>query len=425
MILSVRKTLLRNFKFFFFILFLFACTKDPSEIGLNLRQDEQIIKGVVTDTITISAYTIKEDSFATDERSFQLLGSFLDPVFGYVEASFVTQVFLTSSNVSFGSNPIIDSVIMSLDYYSYYGDTTVSQQVYIYELEKDIYYDSVYYSSMKIDSYIPSQNIISTFTYSPKPSKDTLKIKLSNDFGQKILNASQTDLASNSNFVKYIKGIFLKTTSNYNKGSIISFSLLNPKSKVTLYYHNDQNTNLKYDLIFTNKCARVNIFKHDYTFSTINTINDTTCSDTLIYLQGAAGLNVLIKFPFIKQFQNLIPFAIVKADLIIPIYEDNDANIYKSPSKLLLVAKNASGSYDLLPDYNVSSSYFNGNKDNTKMEYRFNISRYLQQLASGQREDYGLLLMVSDNRVSAHRVIVKNSNSKLKPLKLVITYIKP
>ncbi|MCX7954008.1 MAG: DUF4270 domain-containing protein [Bacteroidales bacterium] len=416
---------MKNFNFLYILLILFSCKKEPSEIGLNLRQNDQLVKGFVTDTISIIAYTIQEDSFTTDERSFQLLGSYLDPVFGYTEASFVTQIFLTTSNVSFGSNPIIDSVVMTLDYQSYYGDTTVSHNVFIYEIEKDIYYDSVYYSNFKIDEYIPSQNLIANFEYYPRPTSGLLHFKLSNEFGQKILNASQTDLTSNNSFVKYIKGLYFKTEPNYSKGSIISFNLLNPNSKITLYYHNDNNTNLKYDLIITNKCARVNIFKHDYSYSTITSINDTTGSDTLLYLQGAAGLNVLIKFPFIKQFSKLMPFAIVKADLVIPIKEDHEASIYKTPSRLLLVSKNAKGAYELLPDYNVSTSYFNGNKDDTKKEYRFNIARYIQQLASGQKEDKGLILMVADNRVAAHRVIIKNSNSLNRQMKLVITYIKP
>jgi len=85
---------------------------------------------------------------------------------------------------------------------------------------------------------------------------------------------------------------------------------------------------------------------------------------------------------------------------------------------------NSSGTYAFLPDYSVGSSYFGGNVNSAYTEYRFNISRYIQQIAYKQREDYGIALFVADNRISANRLIVKGPKCS-NGMRLSITYLKP
>jgi len=138
-----KKNISKNFNIpiLFALISLFACQKDPSDIGLSLQNENEIINGNIIDTVSLKAFTIKEDSLSSDERTYSLLGSFLDPIFGYSEASFITQMRLPSSNASFGTNPVADSMVIYLDYRSYYGDTTISQTFDVYEIEKSIYLD--------------------------------------------------------------------------------------------------------------------------------------------------------------------------------------------------------------------------------------------------------------------------------------------
>ncbi len=420
-----KKSILKSFSLLLFaivIVYLYSCEKDPSSIGLYLQDDNERIVGNIIDTVSIKAYTIKEDSLSTDERSLALLGSYIDPIFGYAEASFLTQLKLASSNVSFGSNPIADSIVVYLDYQSFYGDTNTQQSIEIYELEKSLYYDSTYYSNLNINEYIPGLKLIGTLTYFPRPNDTTLAIKLSDSFAQQLISASSTDLQSNENFTQFFKGFYFKALPVNQQGAIVYFNLLSKRSKVTLYYKNDNGSQL-YDFIFNSSCARVNLFKHDYSISQITSINDTTAQDSLLYLQAMSGLNVKITFPYITQFSNNL-LGFVKAELIIPVYSDAYSNTYKAPSKLLLAALNAEGKYEFLPDYNAGTSYFGGSANSSYTEYRFNISRYIQQLAYGQRKDYGMVLFVSDNRVSANRVIIKGPRCQ-NGMRISITYLKP
>lgn len=423
-----KKNILKNSKFLFFtIITLFsACQKDPSEIGLSLQNENEIINGNNIDTITLNAYTISEDSLTADERTYALLGSMLDPVFGYSEASFITQMRLASSNVSFGTSPIADSMVIYLDYRSYYGDTTIEQSFDVYEIEKSIYLDSTYYSNLNIQSYIPSSKIVGNKTYRPRPNDSCLAIRLSDSFAQQIAEATSTQLQNNDNFISFFKGFLFKPHANLNQSAIIYFNLLSTKSKVTLYYHNDNQTNLKYDFVFNSSCARINLFNHNYTPCEFNSsINNANSNDTLLYLQAMSGLNAKITFPFITQFAQLPLMAFVRAELIIPIKTDDaTATLLKAPQKLLLVAYNNSGSYEFLPDFSVSSDYFGGNINDGYTEYRFNISRYIQQLAYNQRKDFGIVLFVADNRISANRVIIKGPRCT-NGMRLSITYLKP
>lgn len=422
-----KKNISKSFSLLFvFLIILFSCKKDPSQIGLSLQGQSEIIGGNVIDTITVKAYTYREDSLSSDERTYQLLGSYQDPVFGYSEASFMSQIRLASSNVNFGDSPVADSVFVYLGYRSYYGDTTVPQTIEVYGLEKSIYLDSTYYSDLNVSNYIPSNNLLGSLTYRPKPNDTCLAIKLSDTFAQQLVAATSTDLQNDANFLQFFKGFYFKTQPINGPSAITYFNLFSTRSKVTLYYHNATATNKKFDFVFNSNCARINLFHHDYTTSQIQHINDINDTSGLLYLQAMAGLNVKITFPYITQFAKLPLLAFVNAELIIPIETDPTAILYNSPPNLLLVAYNSAGAYEFMPDYTVSAAYFDGNKNTAGTEYRFNISRYIQQIAYKQRIDYGIALMVSANRVSANRVIIKSPHTQNhQGLRLSITYLKP
>jgi len=412
----------KNFKFFivFFVflnIFFFSCKKEPNEVGLNFKQN--LVSSFKVDTLTIGVETIFIDSTRSDENSLQLLGSYFDPIFGYTEASFMTQFFLSKTNVNFGTNPIIDSILLCLDYQYYYGDTSLSHSVFVYELEKDIFYDSIYYSNLNPDIYTPNKICIGFKNFIPQPNDTALIIKLENSFGEKILNLEQSSFIDNKEFIKRIKGIYVKVLPNYDFASIISFNLLSKRSKVILFYHNQEDVTVKsFTLVFSEECARINIFNHNYQQSLLG---PNLNNDTLLFLKGLSGSNVRIYFPTIKELKKYMPFAVVRADLILPIWEDDYSTTYKPPSRLFLMKK-VNNTYNFLPDYNVSSSFFGGNMIEGLKEYRFNISRYIQDLINKPYTDEYLELMIYENKISPHRVVLYNGN--LKKIRLILLCVK-
>ncbi|MFA5781348.1 MAG: DUF4270 family protein, partial [Bacteroidales bacterium] len=143
------KNLLRLSAAIFLLSFLFSC-EEPDIVGLEVQPPNDKMDVVFCDTITLVAYSVKEDSIRTDETVYNLLGSNYDPIFGKNSASFYSQARLSSNNANFGSNPVLDSIVLSLLYKGIYGDTSAQQTVKVYELAENIYKDSVYYSNREI-----------------------------------------------------------------------------------------------------------------------------------------------------------------------------------------------------------------------------------------------------------------------------------
>jgi hypothetical protein len=400
-----------------------ACKKDPSSIGLDIHPQSDKVTAATLVSEGISAYTFREDSISTDERSYALLGCYNDPVFGLSTASFVTQMRLLSFNTTFGTNAHADSMKILIDYYSYYGDTTQQQTFSVYEMANSIYPDSSYYSNFNTNNYVSPSGFISTHTYYPMPNDTTLVVSLPTTFAQKFIDAPSSVYEDNTKFLEFFKGFCFLADSTNPSSSIIYFNLLSTRTKVVLYYTNDS-TSATYTFGINSNCARVNIFNHNYSASQVTGINDTVNINTNLFVQGMSGTGMRIFFPGLESWQDSGQIIISKAELVIPINTNFSLTPYLAPARLLNVAINSDKTYSFLPDYLVGEDYFDGNLNSSTQEYRFNIGRYIQQIVDGTREDYGIAVLCSDNRISANRVVINNAGSG-NGIRLELYYFKP
>jgi len=397
------------------------------------------------DTISLVAYTVKEDSIIGSETSYNLLGKNNDPIFGKNSASFYTQMRLESDAPTFGINPVCDSIILSLVYEKVYGDTTTRQTVKVYELAKDIYYDSTYYSNREflttgtplgVKTFVPDAHDSITIKGTPDSGiyVPQLRIPLSLSLGQRIFNAvGTTSLSDNTKFPIFFKGLYLTSTSSSGEGSIMSFDLLNG-SKVTLYYHNSSDT-LKhiYTFVIDNYCARINHFDHSkfqYANSYLKSeiFGDTSKGKNVLYLQSMAGLKIRILYPYIRNLKKYGKIAINKADLIVDVDDSTDVSTskYAPPYELVLVDEK-NGVIRFLTDLTSGGvTYFGGIYNSTAKEYKFNIARQIQQVIDGIEDNDGLSLLVwtADRPNTANRVVLKGTKRKTGNLRLQITYTK-
>ncbi len=415
------------------ISFLFSC-EEPDIIGLEVQPSNDKLNVQFTDTNTLTTYSVREDSIRTDETQYNLLGTCIDPVFGKICASIYTQFRISSDNVDFGTNAILDSLILTLDYESFYGSILKFdglQRIKVYELTQDIYKDSSYYSK-QIKSYSTTELANLTFlpdfedsiTIDSERYAPHLRIKLDNSLGQTFLTASGTnDLSNNDEFLNFFKGLYITTEQVGNsKGAILYFDLLSTLSKMTLYYKNDENDSLKYDFLINEHCARFNNFNHDYSNTDIDT--NITLGDSILYLQAMGGIKTKIMFPNIQNWDNYGTIAVNKAELIIKVNETIDISLYEPPTKLSLVRINEDGENTFLLDQFEGEEYFGGSYNSDKKEYRFVISKYIQELINKTKTDYGLYLMVSGSSVKADRAVLNGSKYSSNNLRLLLTYTK-
>ena len=195
------------FLFFIIIILLSACD-ESSELGLEVQPNSdkiEIFNNSLTQSGQLPSFiltTESVDSLRSDEPSSLLLGSIDDPIFGENISSFLTQISLSQSNIDLGSNPIVDSVVLSYSYSGYYGDLTSLNNIQVNYSDEKIYKDSIYYSNQDFSNFFTgSQDLLLDFTISPDSSSSPLlSMKLDNGIGQQILDLGNSNMADNQTF---------------------------------------------------------------------------------------------------------------------------------------------------------------------------------------------------------------------------------
>ena len=107
-----------SFLFLFLSLSFIACDKDFNTIESDVLGKDNANFNTDNANIQILAYNKKLDSLQINSLASNLLGVFNDPAYGLTTASIITQVTPTSFNPDFGTNTIIDSVVLRVPYYS-------------------------------------------------------------------------------------------------------------------------------------------------------------------------------------------------------------------------------------------------------------------------------------------------------------------
>lgn len=325
---------------------MYSCDKDYNSIGSNLIGDNHF--DLLQYSSNVVAYNQKMGAVASNNLAVNNLGIYNDPAFGKTTAHFAAQLNLGTIAPTIGTNAVIDSVYLSVPYFSTLT-TTNTDGSHVYELDS-IYggqapiklsvYESGYYmrdldpatglqesqsfytdqnsqfDNAKIgsplnDSDIKTQN--SAFFFSPKEivlnttatdgkvtttrSVPAMRLKLNKDFFQKkILNATASNLATNDVFKNYFRGLYFKVEKV--AGSEGSMAMMNFKAgKITISYTEDSadgstTTRVQKTLDLNMTGNTVNLLDQsewntDYT-NAINNPNPVS-GDTNLYLRGGEG----------------------------------------------------------------------------------------------------------------------------------------
>ena len=367
---------------------LFSCT-DPDLIGLEIQpqSDRITISTLNNDGDFLNLTSTIEDSVKSDENTLNLLGFYVDPVFGDVEAHFSTQLLLSESAVDFGDNPVLSSAVLNLTYAGYYGDSTQQMQIEIASLNESIFVDSSYYSNQMIDA----TDILATHEFYPYDSdpdtlgKYSLQIPL-DVLGQTVLDASSDDLANNTAFVEYLKGIQIRTTAP--SGSVVYFNLKDIDSRLEIIY-NDTAT---FDLIMGSGAARLNHFSQAHQLT----------NELAVQSMGGYNLKILLDTGLISTLQDSLANKPINLAML-TIQQTNATEQFKAHPSLSLVRVDSTGNKLFLSDFFEGPDHFGGELENNK--YVFNISKYLSKLISEELPLEDLYLMPIGASVNANRTL--------------------
>ncbi len=432
----------------FFLLCFFtalgSCTKPENEVGLGVQPPGDLLNLIKVDSTTIFAHTLAEDSLPTKGLSAVLLGTYTDPEFGFVQSSFYTQIRLGAfiNNDSLDINFIeVDSVILELVYDgSSYGSLD-PQNFRVYELDEDLSDTANYYSN-----YTPQHKGIDlikagyqTQTPEPPQTEDTtdapaprLRFPLVESLGVNILSeANNSVLSNNESFLTYFKGLYIVPDNNVppvDHGAIFGLDLKHEGSKVRVYYRKTDpgsEDTLTLDLLMNEDAVWASEFETDPTgFRVGSALNDTTAGQQTIYIQSMGGTKAILRMPFFQNYADSGMVGINKAELVISI-NDSLTTAYLPHDRLFITAVNEDGTDDVfLDDFLEGDTHFGGYLDKPAKEYRFKITRWVQQVLTGEIKNNGLYLVSTSAAVSANRTVLHGYNDGNKKMKLELFYTK-
>lgn len=432
-----------------FSLSFFACN-EMDEIGLDLIDNP--LQSSSTDTITLIAYTQMEDSLITNRNDLSLLGFINDPVFGKTGAGIYTEALPRKLPPTFAEihpdSLRIDSVIMSMVYVGYFGDTTQTHHVRVFELDEVIPSDSTIYSNRQLETreeimvynaeFLPFPTDSVFLGIDNEPSKPQLRIRLDNELGRRFIEDQDTlgEMSINEDFRSYFKGFYLSIEELAQPGSMLFFNLRDSLSKFTIYY-GTQGVEDQYTLNFfmSDPVARrynhYEDFDHQFVDPNIETQifnTDTLMGDSLLFVQSMSNFRVKIQLPYMQNFleETQGDIAINSARLIIPVEDDYLQDTLELARNLLLFREDPlqPGNIISLDDQFVAPGYFGGQLDTLKREYSFNITRHLQGVIDDASMNTPLYLRVSGAAQNAGRVVL-NGPGREQPMRLEIRYTQP
>ena len=420
-----------------------ACRKSPETIGDNLISDSDYIGVFHTDTVEIVCHSYF-DSVSTKNVSYALLGSMKDPVFGNSEAGFYTQLRLSLAGQSFGTAPILDSLVLQLSINNYYGDTNVLQTVHVYELMDTLSGSSSYYNHSTVD-FNPIDHA-NGYQFMPRPKTakhlvgtDTvehaiIRIPLSTALGEYLMNLDSTTYTQPDYFKNAFKGLYVTCDPVSQPGAITSITLTdNTYTLMQLYYHNAATPEkaMRYDYYVTSSDVYFNHINHDYTQGSPEFVEQlinghAELGQQTVYLQTMGGVRTHILMPNIEHWADTLDgsyIVINEAKLILPASDMLTDSLFRLPSNFILLGFNADSTTYLLPDYYEGTSYFGGSYNSTEQAVIFRISEYMQGIITGKSENHGLSFGINGAGYNAQRIIINGPQSmEEKKMRLAVTY---
>lgn len=404
-------------------LFILSSCENPEGVGLEIDQAGQI-QGSLIDSITVRSETIIEDSLSTTNLPKVPLAYLTDPIFGITEANIATSLGLpngTKFTIPTGTITI-DSAVLVLKYApGFYGDSLNSQyRINVHQLQEKPELKS--YFNTKEWNYNPT--LIGGRSFNARPTKpivissiitgavdsnitisSQLRIPIDKQFiNENIFQAGTSKLASEEAFNNHIKGLYVTLDKELTSGTGGSFYFLADSSSLDVYYRiaSEGKIDTTVSLFTINGVTAAHI-KHNYTGTPVaETLNESTVSEDVSYLQGLAGLKVKISFPFLENFKQAAGnITLNRAELVITPTVPVD-NIFAPAPRFTLYRYDIANQRITVPDATANDprfiglGSFGGFYDATKKAYRFVITAYIQDLLRGRVKDYGTFISPAD-----------------------------
>ena len=441
-----------------------SCNSDADDLGKNLFDGNSVTGNQVS--YDLVAYNINNgDAVRADSYALQraTLGAFTEGQFGTQKSAYVTQVRLSKYAPDFGTNPVVDSVVLeikpqydattktvtttdvthggqaakqTLTKYEAvkYGNPATAMNIDVHEIATDLgavgteklSNSPVATSGLPLGTKVFSGNVYAvsinkTSDNTALLTKDIgLRIQLDkNYFRDKIANKSgATELSNESNFINYFKG--LKISVRENDGYLINFA---PNEvTMTMYYTSGGKSNtFSFDLGSSNVHFSQISYNRSSTFNAVMANINSTNGDPLLYMQGMGGPGAGIKLngAGISDLQRLYKergAAILSAK--VSLYTDTNTwnNSYTKPVGFLVRKQ---GETDFITDlktmlgnsnYSLVKAY---STNSNPSYYDIDITKTIKDIVEKEVEAKDLIVNIGEYLTSNGNLVSENYNNNV------------
>jgi len=330
-----------------------ACQEDYAEIGTDIINDQII--NIQNQTYPIRTYNKKVLPFQSNTLPGHLIGHYFDPNFGSTTAHFLGQLTPGIFEPTFGDNTVLDSVVLTIPYFSkiedetysidsLYGNGPIKLSIYKndfflrnFDPASDLDESQLYFSNGSMgnseslnfnqlegqllyanEEFIPSNQeiilvtrdddgeILTSETLSP-----SLRIKLENNLPESFWETlifekeGSEELSSANNFYNYFRGLYFKAEQvNAESGSIFQMNFNSNDAHLKLYYTyettsvtTNETTERQgvYDMRFGGN--RTTLFENSFNDVVQQSINNSNVNDgdSQLFLKGTEGSMAIIE----------------------------------------------------------------------------------------------------------------------------------
>ncbi len=340
---------------FCFIAFTLSCEEDYTEIGTDVINNQNI--SIDNQSYPAKTYNKRTTPFQSNNLPSNLLGYYYDPNFGGTTAHFLSQLTPQNFSPSFGNNPVLDSVFLTIPYASkrdgeaytldsLYGNGPIKLSVFKnnfflrnFDPGSDLDDFQAYYSNGALsaseglnladleaqllyisDEFAPSNATIDLEeinddgeTFVSETLTPSLRIRLDNpdilpqDFWENLIFEKEDDdeLSSASNFYNYFRGLYFKVEPvSPSSGSMVQLNFSSASAHVKLHYSFESDPDDNGDTTINQGVYQLNfsgnkttLFENNFNTGFLQAIDaaDETQGDAQLFLKGGEGSMAVVE----------------------------------------------------------------------------------------------------------------------------------
>lgn len=348
--MKLNTVLVRTLGILLFLLVALSCQDDYLEVGSGLVDSSNFTSGVENyNVVAYNEQLFDVNGVQTNGLAVGILGYFKDPLYGNTTASTLSQVSLSAYNATYGTNPVIDSVVFSMPYFStasinaenetvykldsVYGSDPIKLSVYrsnylLTDNAPPDFKDAAVYYSNDLSNFnsiegtllfernlLPSNSPVITTVPAAEDAENQDPVATTNSprlrirldelptganaaYWQDAIFAKEgQDVLFNANaFRNYFRGIYFKATSVNDMGNYFLFDKAN--TSITIYYKSgDTDKRIEKNVVISFTGNSVVGYQNDFktAISEELAVVNKAEGDSNLFLKGGQGSMAVIE----------------------------------------------------------------------------------------------------------------------------------